>query len=161
MPTFEEFVQTELPTRPFTATDGLPGQVPVRSSDPQRVRELVWTDIPGIGTPSNHIQLEAGADMLAGTPVKVSGNLLQPADCATDPQIVGLLRQDATAGHPATAVTSGTLAVSGLVPGAPYYLRSGAIAATPPTSGYLIRIGQAVTASLLLINIEEPILLGA
>jgi hypothetical protein len=50
MPTFEEFVQIELPKRPFCAGDGLPGQVLVRSSNPQAVRELVWADAaPGGG----------------------------------------------------------------------------------------------------------------
>lgn len=50
MATFEEFVQTELPTRPFALTDGLAGQIPVRSANPERARELVWVDyVPGGG----------------------------------------------------------------------------------------------------------------
>ncbi len=49
MATFEEFVQTELPKRPFCASDGLPGQVLTRSANPLAVRELVWADAPSGG----------------------------------------------------------------------------------------------------------------
>lgn len=42
MATFDEFVQIELPRRPFADTDGLPGQIPVRSNNPLAKRELVW-----------------------------------------------------------------------------------------------------------------------
>lgn len=45
MPTFEEFVQVELPKRPFCGADGLPGQVLVRSSNPLAVRELTWANM--------------------------------------------------------------------------------------------------------------------
>lgn len=55
MATFEEFVQLELPRRPFADVDGLPGQIPVRSSNPAAKRELVWKWINELitGSPSS------------------------------------------------------------------------------------------------------------
>jgi hypothetical protein len=44
MATFADFVQTELPLRPFVRTDGTAGQTLVRSNNPLAPRELVWTD---------------------------------------------------------------------------------------------------------------------
>ena len=44
MATFADFVQTELPLRPFVSTDGAAGQTLVRSTNPLAVRELVWAD---------------------------------------------------------------------------------------------------------------------
>lgn len=158
MPTFEDFVTVELPKRPFCNADGLPGQVAIRSSNPLAVREMVWTDIPGIGTPSNHVQLEAGANMLAGTPVKVVANLLQPASHIDTPNPIGILRNDVLAGFTGTAVTSGTVGLTALTPG-PYYLGNGIITSTPPTTGYLVRMGQAISETVLIANIEEPIYL--
>lgn len=46
MATFADFVQTELPKRPFTDADGEEGQILVRSNRPERARELVWSDPP-------------------------------------------------------------------------------------------------------------------
>ena len=51
MATFNDFVQTELPLRPFVATDGTAGQTLVRSNNPLAPRELVWADgVSGVGT---------------------------------------------------------------------------------------------------------------
>lgn len=44
MITFADFVQTELPKRPFIETSGEEGQILVRSNRPERARELVWAD---------------------------------------------------------------------------------------------------------------------
>lgn len=42
MANFDEFVQLELPRRPFVGDDGQPGQVLVRSQNANAKRELVW-----------------------------------------------------------------------------------------------------------------------
>lgn len=47
---FNDFVSTELPKRPFTEADGQPGQMLVRSSNPQAARQLVWADVPTGGS---------------------------------------------------------------------------------------------------------------
>jgi len=45
MADFNEFVQLELPKRPFVSSDGVPGQILVRSNNPQAIRELIWSNI--------------------------------------------------------------------------------------------------------------------
>lgn len=44
MADFNSFVQLELPKRPFVDTDGIVGQILVRSNNPLAVRELVWSN---------------------------------------------------------------------------------------------------------------------
>lgn len=39
---FNDFVQIELPKRPYTEGDGNPGDIPVRSADVNKIRELVF-----------------------------------------------------------------------------------------------------------------------
>lgn len=51
MPTFEEFIATELPKRPFASNDGSPGQVLARSIEVSHPLELVWVDIPSVVMP--------------------------------------------------------------------------------------------------------------
>lgn len=157
--TFADFVQTELPKRPFAETDGAPGQVLARSNRPERPRELVWLDMPGVGLPANHLALEAGEDLAAGTPVRVHENKFYAAHQATDPRVLGLVKSDVTVGQLATVATGGRLDLSGLTPGAAYYVGDGGITTTPPSSGFLIRVGVAATAAVLLVEIEAPILL--
>ena len=53
MSQFNNFIQTELPKRPFTESDGQPGQILARSNDPLKPRELVWQDLPTGGEDSN------------------------------------------------------------------------------------------------------------
>jgi hypothetical protein len=154
--TFADFVQIELPKRPFAETDGAPGQVLVRSSRPERPRELVWANMPEVDL---GLQLEAGEDLEAGTPVMVVGNKLYAADQMTNPHILGIIVTSVSTGFLATISTGGKLNLSGLVAGVPYYVGAGVITNVPPTSGYLIRVGMAATASVLLVEIEAPILL--
>jgi len=47
---FSDFVQVELPLRPFVAVDGVAGQTLVRSTNPLAPRELVWVDTSGGGS---------------------------------------------------------------------------------------------------------------
>ena len=51
MSAFEDFINLELPKRPFVSTDGASGQVLIRSSNPLAVRELVWAEMSGGPTP--------------------------------------------------------------------------------------------------------------
>jgi hypothetical protein len=46
MASFNDYVETELPKRPYTATDGTAGQTLVRSSNAQNIRELIWVTPP-------------------------------------------------------------------------------------------------------------------
>lgn len=161
MADFQTFVQTELPKRPFVNGDGAPGQALVRSSDPTHPLELVWADISGGGgSPTPAFSLEAGEDLLKGTPLKVVSNKVYAADQLSDPNVVGLAGADTSLGFSCPISVSGTLTLSGLTAGSPYYVGTGAITNASPVSGFLIRIGMAVTASVLLVNIEEPIFLA-
>ncbi len=45
---FNDFVQTELPKRPFTNADGAAGQIPVRSTNPLAARELEFADLTDV-----------------------------------------------------------------------------------------------------------------
>lgn len=44
MSSFNDFIQLELPKRPFTDSDGADGQILIRSTDPNKPRELIWED---------------------------------------------------------------------------------------------------------------------
>jgi hypothetical protein len=116
---------------------------------------MVWADIPA----AQQIQLEASQDMLAGTPVYVSGNLLYPASYETNPHVVGVLKADVLATFIGAVVTGGPMDLAGLTAGVPYFLGVGIITQVPPITGYLVRIGVAVTSGKLVVGIQEPILL--
>ena len=160
MPTFEEFVQTELPLRPFVGSDGMAGQVLMRSMNPQAVRELIWGTVEGVGPPPTELSLEAGEDLTAGTPVKVNANKFYAASHATDPHVIGIVKTGVVAAQSVNVVTSGALTLSDLTPGSPYFLGVGVLTSTAPSSGYVVRLGTAVTSSVLLVNVEEPIYLS-
>ncbi len=104
--------------------------------------------------------IEAGEDLLAGTPVKVVANKVYAANQATDPLVVGLVQTNVLATFSATLITSGPFMLSGLTPATPYFVGAGIITTTCPSSGYVIRIGSAVSSTTLLVTIEEPILLS-
>ena len=55
---FNNFIQRELPKRPFTDSDGSEGQILVRSNDPLKARELVWTDVGTILDTYNKTQID-------------------------------------------------------------------------------------------------------
>lgn len=103
--------------------------------------------------------LEAGENLSVGDPVRVSTNKFYIADNTTNFRVVAVVTTAALTGLPATATLMGPATLSGLSAGSPYFLGAGIITAVPPSSGYVIRLGQAVSDSTLLLNIEEPILL--
>ena len=107
------------------------------------------------------LSLEAGETLIVGDPVWVSANKLYKADNVTSYKIVGVVTTAALAGLLATATTAGLVTLSGLSVGSPYFLGNGIITASAPTSGYIVRVGQAISGTSLLLNIEEPVLLAA
>lgn len=56
MGAFEDFITLELPKRPFVETDGVAGQVLMRSSDPNKRLQLVW------GTVSSSTSISADVE---------------------------------------------------------------------------------------------------
>lgn len=109
---------------------------------------------------STDILLAAGEDLLEGTPVKVVANLVYAASSAQANAVVGIVRTSVLTGFQATICTGGKLALSGLNPGSVYFLGVGVLTLSVPSSGYVVRLGKAVTAQVLLVEIEEPILLS-
>lgn len=113
--------------------------------------------IPGSG--NSTITLQAGEILVAGDPVYVSGNTFLKADNTTNFKAVGIITIGAAIGFPATATTSGPVTLSGLTPNAVYFLGNKVITSVVSISGYVVRLGQAISNTVLLINIEEPVLL--
>lgn len=116
------------------------------------------------GTAGSEVQklslsLEAGEDLTAGTPVRVSGNKVYAADNAVNFRAIGVVTTSVLTGFPVTAVTSGVADLSGLTPGSPYFLISGSISPSPPTTGHIIKVGHAVSSTQLLVNIGDGVLL--
>jgi len=159
---FEDFVTVELPKRPFTSGDGLAGQALVRSNNPLAPRQCIWVDIDVVGGSAgspNIIELEMGETLTQGTPVRIAANKLYAADNLTNFRVIGLLINDCEIGLLGSVETAGKIAVSGLIAGEPYYLGAGVITNTAPSTGYVIRVGQALTGTLFIVSIEPPILL--
>lgn len=106
------------------------------------------------------LTLEAGEDLDVGDPVRVVANKFYVADNTANFRVVAVVTTAALTGLSATATFMGPATLSGLSAGSPYFLGAGIITTTPPASGYVIRLGQAVSDSTLITNIEEPILLS-
>lgn len=161
--TFNDFVQIELPKRPFAENDGAAGQVLVRSDRPERPRELVWATIPG---------LEADFSLPAG-PAGVSGHravMVSPdgtaahADPAEARAYVGISTHAAVAGAPVTIATRDTLMEPSWswVPGETiYFTANGLLTQTVPTTTAVTPIGLALSATSILISRDNPVFLGA
>jgi len=109
---------------------------------------------------SSIITLEAGAFLNAGAPVKVINNKLYPADQASDANVVGINIATTAGTFLARVAYTGAVKLSNLQAGSVYYCGSGNILPTAPTSGYVIRIGMAISSDTLIVNIEEPIMLS-
>ena len=123
---------------------------------------LTWTEVTMGGTPSTpgDLTLAAGENITAGAPVKVVTNLVYAASNLTDPLVTGIARASALSGFLVIICTSGPVTLTGLTPSTPYFLGDGVIAAAAPATGYVTRLGNAVSSTTLIVNIEEPVLLS-
>lgn len=106
------------------------------------------------------LSLEAGESLVAGTPVCAIANKLYAADPVTNFRVIGLLASDVTLGFLGTVITSGDISLSGLTSGLDYFLVSSGISSTAPSSGKVLKVGTAVTASILVVNIQLSVLLS-
>lgn len=73
--------------------------------------------------------------------------------------VVGMSRNAAAMGATVNVITAGRITgLAGLTPGAVYFVGSaGAITPTPPASGLLQRVGVALTTSVLVLQLGEPV----
>lgn len=159
--TFADFVQTELPKRPFADVDGAPGQVLIRSDRPERPRELTWANLPASGL----LTLPAG-------PLGVSGHraimiaadgTAAHADPAEARSFFGISTNAAIPGASVTVATRDTLTESSWAwtPGQPiYFVADGMLTQTVPTATAVTPVGVAISATTIMINRDAPVFLS-
>lgn len=141
------------------------------------------TDIPALDTRIDTLEeivasysAEADSNVVAGQPVYVKANThvdLAKADAAATCKVAGLATETKSTGHAVKYISDGkqTLAdwtaivgVAALTPGADYYLSKTTVGqlttVAPLTVGeYVVRVGRAVSTTILDVEISEPILL--
>ncbi len=167
---FNDFIERELPKRPFTEADGLPGQVPVRSTNPLAPREMVWVDPEDLlGTPggggTNKLELIA-ADNLSGHRVICSNGVglarYASNDAPADAHAaLGISTNAAVAGAPVTIQYAGKLVEPGWTwtPNMPVFCGvDGVLTQEAPTTGFVLIVGVATAATALVVGIKQPII---
>ena len=158
---FNDFVQIELPKRPFTEVDGLPGQTLVRSSNVLAPRELVWVDTDvSVATYTAGIALSGQRAVVLNS----SKQLIYAtnSDVTHAVKILGITLGAALAGGSIAVQREGVLnEVSWTwTPGLPIFLGdNGALTQTPPASPskFSITLGFAEDATTMLVSIGTPI----
>lgn len=158
---FNDFVQTELPKRPFTSEDGNPGDIPVRSSNALAARELVWVSPSSLV--GGRVSLRSYGPVSAHRAMAVldSGEL-QYAQLSAPEKYVGL-SLNAVAGAGELVVVQFRDVVEELswnwMVGPVFLGVNGILTQTPPTSGCVMEIGSAISATKILLERESPIFL--
>ena len=117
------------------------------------------------------LENDGAAELYICTPVYISAaDAVDVAHSPTLPNVVGIVAELIAASAIGTIQTNGKLIATtaewdartgqtgGLTPGATYYLGDwGALVATPPTTGYLTRLGIAISLTDFEIKISRPI----
>lgn len=88
---------------------------------------------------------------VAGVVMSTTGSTLQ-----------GVITCDGTVEQPTTAWDALTGDTGGLVPNKAYFLSSsiaGGLTQTPPSEGFITRVGRALSSTILDVNLEPPIML--
>ncbi len=132
--------------------------------------------LPTMPSATDYYTAIAAVDVEVGEPVYITGlgtiNLAK-ADSPSETEVVGIVQEACLAGETCRYLTEGMIerldwttiaGASELLPGATYFLDSafaGNITATAPTTAgkFVVRVGRAVDARTLDIEIELPILL--
>lgn len=141
--------------------------------------EQYLLDNPGGGSASGDslvIEATASESLVAGSPCIVSGNGIissAQADSIITSQVIGLTKETILSSGIGDIVLSGKIEIadwtaitgsSELIPGNIYYLDSNSPAmltetATVTVGDCVVRIGIALTTTILIVNIDAPILL--
>ena len=161
--TFADFVQIELPKRPFAEVDGAPGQVLARSNRPERPRELVWVDVPGLQADFTLTAGPAGVSGHRAVMVATDGTAVH-ADPADARSYIGISTHAAAPGAPVTVALRDTLTEASWtwVPGKTiYFTTDGLLTQTVPVATAVTPIGVAISATSVLISRDNPVFLGA
>ena len=150
--TFNDFIQDELPKRPFTEADGSSGQVLVRSSRPERPRELEWADMPSLDV---GLRLVAHTDISGHRAVMATPLGAEHADPANASAVIGISKHAAVAGDLVGIATQNALnePTWAWTPGAPvFFVADGLLTQAVPTTVAVMPIGTALTPTSILIN---------
>lgn len=165
---FNDFIERELPKRPFSESDGLAGQVPVRSSNPLAAREMVWVDastLVAAGADAvNKIEMPAES-ALSGHRVICSNGANQARYASSDTlsvanAVLGISLNAALISAPVAIQFAGTLIEPSWAwtPNMPVYCGiDGVLTQTPPSAGFVLVVGVAIAATALAISIKQPI----
>lgn len=165
MANFNDFVQIELPKRPFVEVDGQAGQILVRSNNPGKPRELVWTDAQfGDATV---VSYEAAHDISGHRVLTLNDGgkaiYADSTDLTHAVKIIGISTAAGLTGSMVPTVREGKLEEPSWnwTAGLPIFLGStGYLTQTVPTkinSNFLLYIGFATSTTSILISIEAPI----
>lgn len=164
MASFNEFVELELPKRPFAETDApAPGYVAVRDDNMLAPRKMKWVAPESIGTPS-YVEMTA-AMPLSGQRVIAAGPdgkavYADSADATLANCVVGVSVGAADADTIVRVQVSNEMVEPGWswTPGAVYVGTDGVPTQVVPTAGFSMVIGVATTPSTLVINKQLPII---
>lgn len=168
---FNDFIELELPKRPFTEADGLPMQIPVRSDNPLAPREMVWKyladliatsgagvvpkfDLPAAGPISGHRALAATGD---GHVRYASSAVL------TDAHAVLGISLNAAADGAMVSIQHGGQIVEpswNWTPQQPIFCgENGVLTQTAPTAGFVLIIATALSPTAIAVGIKQPIVI--
>lgn len=166
MPTFEEFVQTELPKRPFAEVDGAPGQVLARSGNVSHPLELVWMDVPGAKVPTTY----TAGENLSGQRMVVMDSVrnLVYADNATPAHtniVFGLTKTAALLGDQVEVLREGEIfepSWTWTTGGAIYLGPNGTLIQSAPVSPavFSLIVGWATAPDRMFVSVGVPIVLA-
>lgn len=154
-----EFPGEALPDGTAVPSGGSAGQLLRKTSGVDYATE--WADpsssaiqavvLPASGSIGGHRAVSVGFDFIAGY-----------ADKDSAPLVFGVSTGAVNDGDNVTIQISGEMTESSWswVPGVPLFLgSSGLITQTPPETGHLVVIGSAVSATKIIINIDQPVTL--
>jgi hypothetical protein len=108
------------------------------------------------------VQLTAAAALGGNRVVTGASTYADNADVSSAGLAVGVTMGAASVGATVNIIVIGELdGFAGLTVNQPVYIAAnGTLSQTPPATGYLQRMGVAVSATKLLINISPPLILG-
>ncbi len=104
-----------------------------------------------------------GISQLDGVYVDSNGKLATGSSSTdSESKIIGIANSAISGDASGSIITFGLISgLSGLTQGSYYYLQSdGTISVTPPSSGYVVEIGQALKTTELFINIQRRVKLA-
>lgn len=138
-------------------------------------RAIAGTNIANLNTPGSTLTNDEATQVVIGAPVYIDGAgsfKKGVANSLVTSDLEGLLFQTTASGAQGIVASSGPLTATtaqwdavtgqtgGLTSGAKYYLdnaQAGKLTSTPPTTGFLARVGKATSATTMTVRIDPVI----